>query len=297
MENKLEKFAENNVLRAQTHGGKFHSDDVFATLLIQRYCEFFEMDFILERNDVINPENKLFYDIGEKYDPENGYFDHHQEDENIMHTVKKNNGKIVMEKRSSFGLLWEYLGDIFLEGRAKWVFDTQFVSKIDHFDNYGGSDSICLAIRDLNHKDFYARNAASDAEQFEKAVELARIIFNSKINILRDSQMFIEYVFKDANKRKVRSSGILILDEYIAGTNSALGSKCPWVDFFIAPSGRNDTYNLYTVYTDKNATPKIPLKATDKVVYSHERFLQFNTIEDAIECAKISKEDCTGTSC
>lgn len=288
MKNKLESFLIENKLFAQTHSGVFHCDDVFATALLEMYCDYFDVEFILERNDQINYRNRLFFDVGFKHDPENGYFDHHQDDDTILHTVKRPDGEIVYEKRSSFGLLWQYLGDLFLEGRSNWVFDTQFVSRIDHFDNYGGNDSLLLAIKDMNHIDIYARNAITAEDQFKKAVDLARTVLKAKIDSLRDSQIFMEELFRYAEREEVKQSGILVVDMYISGMNSALGTKTPWVNFFIAPSERNDGYNLFPIYKDKIGTPKVPITLTDNCVFTNNRFAQFNSIDDAVECAKKS---------
>ena len=80
---------------AITHGGVFHADDVFATVLLHRlhpkwrFCRAAELPVPI-------PDKAIFYDIG------GGEFDHHQ----ANYSETRQNGV----KYAAFGLLWRAFG-------------------------------------------------------------------------------------------------------------------------------------------------------------------------------------------
>ena len=83
-----------------THAGKFHADEVFATILLEKIYD--EINLIrLPEVDGINLDKKFVYDIG------GGKFDHHQ----IGGNGQRNSGI----KYAAFGLVWKEFGRAYLQ--------------------------------------------------------------------------------------------------------------------------------------------------------------------------------------
>ena len=110
-----------------THAGKFHADEVFGTILLEKV--FGDIDIIrLPEVDAFNLDGKLVFDIG------GGEFDHHQMGGN----GQRDNGI----KYAAFGLLWKRFGiEILKKMGAENIedcykmFDKNFVQFVDAGDN------------------------------------------------------------------------------------------------------------------------------------------------------------------
>ncbi len=110
-----------------THSGKFHIDDVMATIFLSKI----KNNVILIRvptTENKNIEGKIVYDIGL------GEFDHHQKEKN----GKRKNGIYY----SSIGLLWKKFGKEYLKKEsAKYIektfeyMDEELIQNIDAADN------------------------------------------------------------------------------------------------------------------------------------------------------------------
>lgn len=91
-----------------THNGKFHPDEIFASVLLDWYFLTDKLNFIRTRNEISlkrYKESKHHYviDVGDVYDPNNLNFDHHQS----TFTDTGKNGDLM----SSCGIMWKYLND------------------------------------------------------------------------------------------------------------------------------------------------------------------------------------------
>lgn len=109
-----------------THDGRFHSDEVFSIAALKMANP--DVRVLRTRDLKAMAECDLRFDVGRKYCPGTGDYDHHQKgfDE------KRDNGIVY----SSFGLVWKELGD-YLCGcmEAARIVDRNLVQKIDAGDN------------------------------------------------------------------------------------------------------------------------------------------------------------------
>ena len=110
-----------------THAGKFHADEIFATILLEEIYGVINL-IRLPEVDGLNLDNKFVYDIG------GGEFDHHQ----VGGNGQRNSGI----KYAAFGLVWKAFGRKFLEQKNSnniedcfYMFDKNFVQFIDAGDN------------------------------------------------------------------------------------------------------------------------------------------------------------------
>ena len=90
-------------MKLVTHGGSFHTDDVFACATLQLYLEKQDIKYEIFRtkDKSIIEGGDIVFDVGGKYDGEK-YFDHHQKET----AGKRDNGILY----ASFGLIWKHYG-------------------------------------------------------------------------------------------------------------------------------------------------------------------------------------------
>lgn len=192
-----------------THSGKFHADEVFSSILLEKI--FGDITLIrLPEVDNVNVENKIVYDIG------GGKFDHHQ---------PGGNGQRENEFRyAAFGLLWNEYGRKYLESITDQdvdecfeIFDKNFVQFIDASDN-GQIDYDSVNIKVISLSDVIERfNPKWDEEidsdvYFEKVLTVAREIFDENIKSAIAKCKAKKYVDEAIEKS---SDGIMVLDQYM----------------------------------------------------------------------------------
>lgn len=109
-----------------THNGNFHADDVFSIAALKHIFPSFNL--VRTRDYNVMDEADLVIDVGGKYDPDNGRFDHHQKGG----AGERENGI----PYSSFGLIWQKYGVEICGGNEKvaGALDKGLVSTIDAID-------------------------------------------------------------------------------------------------------------------------------------------------------------------
>lgn len=138
-----------------THGGKFHSDDVFATAFLR----MLNPDIEIQRGyDVPEDFDGIVYDIGR------GAFDHHQEDKEI-----RENGC----PYAAFGLIWREYGTQCVGEEEAAKFDEKFVQPLDESDNTGCSNTLASIIANFNPS-WDSEDSYDDC--FWEAVDFAQVI-------------------------------------------------------------------------------------------------------------------------
>lgn len=190
---------------AFTHGGKFHSDDVFGAALLT----YLRPDIQIERGFKV-PENYdgLVFDIGF------GRFDHHQSDARV-----RENGV----PYAAFGLLFEEFGKEILSEEEAAKFDEHFIQPLDLSDNTGCENAIASMI-DL-YNPFWNENASAD-EQFEKAKEVALEILTRTFEKIKSTEKATNLVAPDVAKAK---DHIVILSHFAPWKKAVEGTDVEYV--------------------------------------------------------------------
>lgn len=194
-----------------THGGKFHSDDVFATAFLR----ILNPDIHVERGFEV-PENfdGIVYDIGR------GEFDHHQKDKEY-----RGNGC----PYAAFGLIWRAYGSEFVGEEEALRFDAEFIQPLDESDNTGCDNVLAKIISEFNPG--WDSEVPYD-EAFWKAVDFAETIlrnhFKSVEGILR-GRVLVEKAMQESN------GTILVLSVYAPWKKEVIGSS---YQFVVYPSNR-----------------------------------------------------------
>ena len=226
-----------------THSGTMHADEVFATAFLDllfgnvKVFRTSSVDF-----DLV-PSNAIVYDIGR------GKFDHHQVD-----ALKRDNGITY----SSLGLLFKeygkellkkydflYLDDVFL------ALDKDFIEGIDADDNgFFPKIEANYKVKTLPGiiKIFNPSfdSCENETEQFLKAVELAKMIFEEEIFYI-NGKVIADKKVSDIIDLNDPNSKYLILDEYLPYEDTLLNHpKAKELLFVVFPSNRGG-YAIKTI--------------------------------------------------
>lgn len=247
------------VQKGFTHAGKFHSDDVFSTALLQYLNPNIE---IQRGNHVPEKYDGLIFDIG------GGAFDHHQKDKRI-----RENGI----PYAAFGLLWEKYGELILGEEEAVRFDEKFIQPLDFSDNTGEQNPLAGAIGNFNPV-WDGTETTDDA--FFRAVEVAQAILNNSFehifSIMRAKSLVEKSIAKSDGE-------ILILEQSLPWKSTVKETD---IKFVIFPSNRGG-YCIQTVeYRDEETeefTMRVPFPKRWRGMDEQE-LKNITGIEDARFC-------------
>ena len=239
-----------------THSGKFHADEIFGTILLEKIYKDINLARVPETNN-INIQSKIVYDIG------GGKFDHHQSGGN----GQRANGI----KYAAFGLLWKEYGKKLLASMyadniddCYNMFDKNFVQFIDAVDN-GQLELNKIDIKVVTVSDIIeGMNPNWDEEidsdiKFEDALNIARQIFDNKIHSTIAKCKAKKYV-EEAIENS--TNGIMILDRYM-----------PYQEFVLESQNEKSKDILYAVFKSNRGGYNV--RAISKEVGSFESRKKF----------------------
>uniref|UniRef100_A0A7C4R2R8 MYG1 family protein n=1 Tax=candidate division CPR3 bacterium TaxID=2268181 RepID=A0A7C4R2R8_UNCC3 len=211
------------------HSGVFHADDVFAAAILKKVYP--NLKTIRSRDDSIIKKADLRVDVGRKYDPKTGDFDHHQENAPVRDSGIP---------YSSCGLIWKHFGKKIVKDKEAFDYiNKKIIEFIDSYDNgieITGNKTVVYSIGELidsfnpswnekNLEDLY----------FKKAVLIASKILNREIkkaNSISEGNNIVKEALKKAK------DGFVILP--IAGLPKDLITKDKKILFYIAPGKNKD---------------------------------------------------------
>lgn len=268
------------VVKAMTHAGKFHADDVFSAALLKIIYPDIEINRTF---DVSDDFDGIVFDIG------GGEFDHHQEGARV-----RENGV----PYAAFGLLWEKYGAGLIGKEEAERFDERFVQPLDEDDNTGSGSSLGGIISIFNPS--WDSDESYD-DCFWEAVDFAKTILTKKFNMLKSLDKAKEIVEKAYKESK---DHIVILPRF-----------APWkmvltetdAEFVVFPSNRggynaqgvpkeaDSNENKYSFPVEWAGKPEEDLpeiSGVSTLTFCHNsRFLiSTKTIEDAVLACKIARE-------
>lgn len=217
-------------MKIVTHNGKFHADEVFAVATLLLIHEDNDVEVVRTRDAEIIDTGDIVVDVGGKYDPVRGRFDHHQKE-----------GAGVRENGipySSFGIVWKEYGEKLCGSKSvSDAIDKFLVEPMDALDNgvnirkFILEDVYDYTIGDVidafnpSWKEIVDRDVS-----FMEAVELAKKILIREIIRTRDKEEgknMVEMIYVNTSDKR-----IIVLENYL-----------PWADVL-----RNHTEPLFVVY-------------------------------------------------
>lgn len=264
-------------LRAVTHDGKFHPDDVFSAVVLKSI--FPGLEVVRTRDtDTINQADIVF-DVGRVYDPAAKRFDHHQ-----PNAPTRLDGL----PYSAFGLIWREFGERFCKNRTiAEAIDRKLVRVVDADDNGVvdraklNNDSIEIVDLIYNLDPLFGSQEAFDS-QYEKAVDLAGQILDRLVECERSRLDTLKYV-TDRHARSNDKRFVLLdiygeYDEIVEGFGEAL--------YFVSPESGNSSWRLQAVrlgsdgFDTKRRLPEL------WAGLAGSQLVEITGIEDAIFCHK-----------
>lgn len=212
-----------------THGGVFHADEIFGTLILEKVFGELEITRTFRVPENLS-DDVIVYDIG------GGKFDHHQKDKAV-----RENGI----PYAACGLLWEEYGcDICGSDEVKQMVERDIILCIDALDNgvqIIPSDAQCqvTTVSSIIH----GFNPTWDSEEkpddcFCKALDFARPILD---NAIKNAQS--KYKAKTLVESAIdfTENGIMCLDRFMPWQEHLLrseNSKADSILFVVFPSAR-----------------------------------------------------------
>lgn len=220
-----------NEITIVTHDGNFHADDVFSVAALKAILPAFKL--IRSRNAEIISEADIVIDVGGKYEPDNGRFDHHQRGG----AGARENGI----PYSSFGLIWQKYGVAICQENQEVAdaVDTGLVSVVDAIDcgySEGVSQGVSLSQTISMFNPTWQETSDFDS-CFDEAVNfasrvLARFIASASGGI--NAKDIVAAAIENADDKRV-----IVLEKYIPWktTVHALSEEALYM-VYPAPSGQ-----------------------------------------------------------
>lgn len=218
---------------AFTHGGVFHSDDVFSAALLK----IIHPEIEIIRGFQI-PENftGIVFDIG------GGTYDHHQADNEI-----RENGIAY----ASFGKLWRDLGPELVGEKEAEKFDHGIVQPLDFTDNTGERNLLSSMISSFNPT---WDDVSNSDEKFNEALYFAAKFIQNKIESCKSRER--AKVIVEKALLSMDEYGIVVLPKFAPWSDTLIPSEAQFVIF---PSQRGG-FNLQVISKSlKTREPKVNL--------------------------------------
>lgn len=216
------------------HNGSHHADDVFCIAALKIIEPTIKVIRTRDAEELKQADFRV--DVGFKYEPATGDYDHHQGSFNEHHASPNKNKYAVGPKMAGFGLIMRHYGrDVIIAAlkergytydfnQLEYVYknlDTRLVSPLDAFDNgeqrlyYMDSGayrmpSIIKFIQNYNVNTWMEDTDSMEA--FMQAVSVAQAYLKQEITRLYGVAMAIPLV---AEKIKDCRNGILVLEQYL----------------------------------------------------------------------------------
>jgi uncharacterized UPF0160 family protein len=210
------------------HDGSFHADDVFAAAIMRMLHP--GITIVRSRDQAVLDACDLRIDVGNKYCPESGDFDHHMAGGAGEHK----NGV----PYAACGLIWKHFG---MEvTRSRFVFnhiEKKIIVSIDAIDNGFSIGEEDLPFKHYNLSDMVEsfapvwndENMDFDAH-FMQAVGLATVVLKNEIKMAQgyeQSRSFVRTAIEQSTDPR-----LVIMDRY-----------CPWKDIVV-----NESQALYIIF-------------------------------------------------
>ena len=113
-------------MKASTHDGRFHADEIFALAVLNLFYP--DLEIIRSRDENVYKNADIIVDVGHVYDLDNLIFDHHQR----SFSLTRESGI----PYASFGLVWKHYGELLCgSSETSEYIDSVIVQSIDADDN------------------------------------------------------------------------------------------------------------------------------------------------------------------
>lgn len=243
----------NNKITIATHGGKFHSDDVFAVAVLKLIFSDKKITLLRTRDEEFIKNANYVVDIGGVYDAENNKFDHHQ----IGGAGERENGI----QYASFGLVWKKFGEQLCGSKEVALYlDKKIVQSVDAGDN--GIDISKAIFSEVfpytigsiinSYRPTWKETEKDLNDEFENVVEFAKSVLEREIEIashIIEAQKIVGEYYKNAEDKRL----IILDNENDSFGREIVGGKLlEYSEPIYAVTYRPDAGNWQTVAINKS---------------------------------------------
>ncbi|MEK6937212.1 MAG: MYG1 family protein [Nanoarchaeota archaeon] len=256
------------------HDGDFHADDVFAVAILKLIDKNLNIIRTRDPKEYITADLKV--DVGNKYDPSKGDYDHHQKEG----AGKRENGI----PYASAGLIWKHFGrQLVKTEEAFYYIDKKIITPIDA-DDVGikvYKEDICepytvpKAILDLNPK--WQEKKQEFDKYFKKAVSFALEILKKEIKFVNS----LNKIRKLINKA-ITDKEYIILDKLIPWKEEII--KYEKVKFVIYPHTNSIFWCVGAVSKKMNSFERRKDLPKEWAGLIDEELARVSGVKDAIFC-------------
>lgn len=259
-----------------THDGNFHTDEIFAIAILKLIYP--KIKIVRTRNKKALNKAEIKVDIGRKYCPKKGYFDHHQED----FKEKRNNIPY-----ASAGLIWRNFGNKLAKNKDSFNYiDEILIQPIDAHDSgveiYNTKtiqpytiDSIISSFR-LSWK----KKKLNQNKEFKRAVFFATELLKREIDLANDTVDTIKAIKKAISK----SNKEYLVLEYSRMPWKKIVSEYPNIKLVVHPDSKNwAVEGVPIVYGNFKIKKELPRDWAD---LEGKELAKKTGVKDAIFCHK-----------
>lgn len=267
-------------VRAVTHNGNFHADEVFATAVLMEVYP--DMQVTRTRDPEIIEAADIVYDVGGVYDHERRRYDHHQNDDSLR--------RLDGLTRSSLGLIWLHYGEAYCDGdaRAAKIIDNRLVRGIDARDNGELEPPADTTTPDYGMTGVIEQlNPIPDSrethdEQFYKAVNRATGILSRLKRTVQEEVKTVDEVLKAIAQSE--DSRYAVMNKQINPPEEL--SLIDGLEFIIFPETVDNTWRIYA--TPTSGDPFVSKHPFPKswAGLSNDELARVTGVDDALFCHK-----------
>lgn len=268
----------NKNLKIAVHDGAFHADDVFAIAILKLIYP--KSKIIRTRDEKKLEKADLRVDVGRKYNPEKGDFDHHQKE---FTKTRKNNIPY-----ASAGLIWKTFGNALVTSPEAFEYiDKELIQPIDARDN-GLNFSIgeispytIQKVVETFYPDWKSKKPNYD-RAFYNAISFAKDLLKKEIGIangLKQEKEFIEKMIKDTSKN------------YLIFENEPPNWKDILLDYpkfkYVIYRSANGNWDSKACRIRKDSFEVRKLFPKEWADLTNEKLAEITQVKDAIFCHKM----------
>lgn len=267
-----------------THDAKFHADECMAIAILNLVYGEQNIEIYRTRKIEIIELADFKIDVGNKYDPDNNYFDHHQEN-----APMRNNGI----KYAAAGMLWSYYGRKVLKDYE--IEDCHIETAFARIEN---GIIIPIDLHDNGHSECHKHvfgfstfisniNPNWDEDDhpdnwFDIAVRTCQLALIKRIKSIR-SQLKAINIVKEASENS--NNKILILEQSVPWSRTLFESEYhEYFDFVISPDINAGDWKVMCIPEQPfgfEVKKRLPESWSGK---NGKQFIKITGVKDAIFC-------------
>ncbi|MBS3125061.1 MYG1 family protein [Candidatus Woesearchaeota archaeon] len=257
-----------------THDGNFHADDVFAIAILKMIYP--DVVVVRTRDNALMEKADLRVDVGFKYDPSTGDFDHHQ----AGGAGKRANGI----EYAACGLIWKHFGQLLVAERIQQRIDFKLIQFIDAEDLGAviyDEKLPPVTVADLARLFNPLWNEQTDVDAcFMQAVRFAQHFIERLLAAMQGEEQASIIVRAALNKSKRKD--YIVLEEYAPWKDVIVGES--EAKYVVYPALDKRDWTVYAVPITKSsfeARQKMPASWGGK---KDEELAKITGVSDAVFC-------------